>query len=114
MPGTTFMKGRFSETAGASAAVHVHCPAMLRYLWHEKHTAPTAGMGLQAVMQECNEVFEELLGLRSMCWRLGRTWLDCCQHTGQCPACAVVADSVDHYAHVTAIVKQEDFDAHCS
>lgn len=38
----------------------------------------------QAVMQECNEVFEELLGLRSMSWRLARTWLDCCQHHGQC------------------------------
>ena len=36
-------------------------------------------------MQECNEVFEELLGLRGMCWRLGRTWLDCCQHAGQRP-----------------------------
>ena len=41
--------------------------------------------GAQAVMQECNEVFEELLGLRGMCWRLGRTWLDCCQHAGQRP-----------------------------
>ena len=48
-----------------------------------------ACMGTQAVMQECNEVFEELLGLRSMCWRLGHTWLDCCQHTGQRPGSTV-------------------------
>ena len=38
---------------------------------------------LQAVMQECNMVFEELLGLRSMYWRLARTWLDCCHHPGE-------------------------------
>ncbi len=38
---------------------------------------------MQAVMQECNMVFEELLGLRSMCWRLARTWLDCCHHPGE-------------------------------
>ena len=37
----------------------------------------------QAVMQECSAVFEELLGLRSMCWRLARVWLDCCHHSGE-------------------------------
>ena len=38
---------------------------------------------VQAVMQECDAVFGELLGLRSMCWRLARTWLDCCHHPGE-------------------------------
>ena len=37
----------------------------------------------QAVMQECKMIFEELLGLRSMCWRLARTWLDCYHHPGE-------------------------------
>ena len=28
-------------------------------------------------------MFGELLGLRCMCWRLARTWLDCCHHPGE-------------------------------
>lgn len=77
-------------------------------------------MGVQAVMRECNEVFEELLGLRSMCWRLGRTWLDCCQHTGQRPRSITVVLStillmqpphctgpvLMHTAHMHAFMKE--------
>ena len=72
----------FTISAGALADNRVHRSAWLGDLWREVAKQTFACMGVQAVMQECNEVFEELLGLRSMCWRLGRTWLDCCQHTG--------------------------------
>ena len=64
--------------------------------------------GAQAVLQECNEVFEELLGLRSMCWRLGRTWLDCCQHTGQRPGSIIIILST-----MLLMLNQTVTNAHC-